>query len=84
MRRRPAQVCLVIGFILSFIRHVSTLSITVTDAECVYEHVIYKEDTITGNFVVTTDHDLFWNFDHPGIDFTVSFLWPVSLLCYKN
>lgn len=71
MRRRSAEICLILGFMLSFIRHVSTLSITVTDVECVYENVLYEGDTFTGNFVVI-DHEIFWNSDHPGIDLTVS------------
>ncbi|KAJ4727407.1 Transmembrane emp24 domain-containing protein [Melia azedarach] len=71
MRRRSAEICLILGFMLSFIRHVSTLSITVTDVECVYENVLYEGDTFTGNFVVI-DHEIFWNSDHPGIDLTVT------------
>ncbi|GAB2210223.1 hypothetical protein Drorol1_Dr00015483 [Drosera rotundifolia] len=47
------------------------LSVTVNELECVSEYVLYEGDTVSGNFVVV-DHDVFWNSDHPGIDFTVT------------
>lgn len=56
---------------MSLIGRLSSLSVTVNDVECVYEYVIYEGDTVSGNFVVV-DHDIFWNTDHPGIDFTVT------------
>nr|GLL43654.1 transmembrane emp24 domain-containing protein p24beta3-like [Ipomoea trifida] len=49
----------------------SALAVTVIDVECVYEYVLYDHDTVSGNFVVV-DHDIFWSFDHPGIDFIVT------------
>ena len=62
---------LLVGLLLlSFVRDLSALSVTVNDVECVSEYVIYEGDTVSGNFVVV-DHDIFWNSDHPGIDFTV-------------
>ncbi|KAK3040523.1 hypothetical protein RJ639_028969 [Escallonia herrerae] len=57
--------------LLSLVRNLSALSVTVNDVECVYEYVLYEGDNITGNFVVV-DHDIFWSNDHPGIDFTVT------------
>ncbi|KAI3993126.1 hypothetical protein MKX01_009869 [Papaver californicum] len=65
------KICLILGFLLSFVSHISSLSVTVNDMECVYEYVLYEGDTISGNFVVV-DHDIFWSSDHPGIDFTVT------------
>lgn len=56
---------------VSFFARIESLSVTVNDVECVYEYVLYEGDTVSGNFVVV-DHDIFWNSDHPGIDFTVS------------
>lgn len=56
---------------MTLVRHISALSVTVNDEECVYEYVLYEGDTVTGNFVVV-DHDIFWSSDHPGLDFTVS------------
>ncbi|KAF5789776.1 putative GOLD domain superfamily protein [Helianthus annuus] len=65
----------ILGFLLlllsAFTGHVSALSVTVNDVECVYEYVLYEGDTVSGNFVVV-DHDIFWSSDHPGIDFIVS------------
>ncbi|MQL80772.1 hypothetical protein Taro_013221 [Colocasia esculenta] len=52
-------------------RRASALSVTVQEQECVYEYVLYEGDTVFGNFVVV-DHDIFWNSDHPGIDFVVT------------
>ncbi|KAI8004055.1 Transmembrane emp24 domain-containing protein p24beta3 [Camellia lanceoleosa] len=57
--------------LLSFVSHLSALSVTVNDVECVYEYVLYEGDSVTGNFVVV-DHDIFWSSDHPGIDFIVT------------
>ncbi|KAF5736797.1 hypothetical protein HS088_TW14G00951 [Tripterygium wilfordii] len=57
--------------IVSSIGRISGLSVTVTDTECVQDYVLYEGDTVSGNFVVV-DHDIFWNSDHPGIDFTVT------------
>ncbi|KAI3886192.1 hypothetical protein MKX03_010712 [Papaver bracteatum] len=65
------KICLILGFLLSFVGHISSLSVTVNDMECVYEYVLYEGDTVSGNFVVV-DHDIFWSSDHPGIDFTVT------------
>ncbi|RZC48941.1 hypothetical protein C5167_017368 [Papaver somniferum] len=65
------KICLILGFLLSFVSHISSLSVTVNDMECVYEYVLYEGDTVSGNFVVV-DHDIFWSSDHPGIDFTVT------------
>ncbi|KAF3652658.1 Transmembrane emp24 domain-containing protein p24beta3 [Capsicum annuum] len=60
---------LVAILVFSFVGEISALSVTVNDVECVQEYVLYEGDTISGNFVVV-DHDIFWNSDHPGIDFT--------------
>ncbi|PSS33835.1 Transmembrane emp24 domain-containing protein [Actinidia chinensis var. chinensis] len=63
---------LLVGILLlSFVRDLSALSVTVNDVECVSEYVIYEGDTVSGNFVVV-DHDIFWSSDHPGIDFTAT------------
>nr|GMD80915.1 transmembrane emp24 domain-containing protein p24beta3 [Ipomoea batatas] len=62
---------LLLMMLFSFVTNLSALSVTVNDVECVYEYVLYEGDTISGNFVVV-DHDIFWNSDHPGIDFTVT------------
>ncbi|KAF5178549.1 Transmembrane emp24 domain-containing protein p24beta3 [Thalictrum thalictroides] len=72
-RKRSGSVKLfiILGFLLSIVGHLSALSITVNDVECVYEYVLYEGDTVSGNFVVV-DHDIFWSSDHPGLDFTVS------------
>lgn len=61
---------LLVILVFSFVGDLSALSVTVNDVECVQEYVLYEGDTISGNFVVV-DHDIFWNSDHPGIDFTV-------------
>ncbi|TYI06132.1 hypothetical protein ES332_A10G136600v1 [Gossypium tomentosum] len=66
--KKWALICL---FLFNWARNVSSLSVTVSDMECVYEYVLYEGDTISGNFVVV-DHDIFWSSDHPGIDFTVT------------
>ncbi|KAB1218110.1 Transmembrane emp24 domain-containing protein p24beta3 [Morella rubra] len=77
MERRETQrsvgICMsmVLLVLFSFVGRISSLSVTVNDVECVYEYVLYEGDTVTGNFVVV-DHDIFWNSDHPGIDFTVT------------
>ncbi|PIA31632.1 hypothetical protein AQUCO_04900142v1 [Aquilegia coerulea] len=70
-RNGSVKLCIILGFLLNIIGHLSALSITVNDVECVYEYVLYEGDTISGNFVVV-DHDIFWSSDHPGLDFTVS------------
>ncbi|CAA0806618.1 Transmembrane emp24 domain-containing protein p24beta3 [Striga hermonthica] len=62
---------LLVLLLLSTVSHISALSVTVNDVECVYEYVLYEGDTVSGNFVVV-DHDIFWGSDHPGIDFTVT------------
>ncbi|XVF71884.1 hypothetical protein PTKIN_Ptkin12aG0075600 [Pterospermum kingtungense] len=67
-----AKLCFVLGFLANCcVRHVFSLSITVLDVECVSELVLYEGDIISGNFVVM-DHEIFWNSEHPGIDFSVS------------
>ncbi|KAL7226571.1 hypothetical protein ACSBR1_021631 [Camellia fascicularis] len=67
----PSKIKIVLGFVLIFIRHSSSLSITVANIECISEHVLYEDDTVSGNFVVA-DRDIFWSADHPGIDLTVT------------
>ncbi|THG06346.1 hypothetical protein TEA_019982 [Camellia sinensis var. sinensis] len=67
----PSKIKIVLGFVLIFIRHSSSLSITVANIECISEHVLYEDDTVSGNFVVA-DRDVFWSADHPGIDLTVT------------
>ncbi|KAK8648150.1 hypothetical protein V6N13_128911 [Hibiscus sabdariffa] len=57
--------------LLNSVTGVSSLSVTVSKAECVYEYVSSQGDTISGNFVVV-DHHIFWSADHPGIEFTVT------------
>lgn len=66
-----AGLWLLIGLLVGHARHISALSVTVNDEECVYEYVVYDGDTVSGNFVVV-DHDIFWTPEHPGIDFTVT------------
>ncbi|CAK9171186.1 unnamed protein product [Ilex paraguariensis] len=71
-RIRWWKVYALIGLLLfSVVRDISALSVTVNDVECVYEYVLYEGDNVSGNFVVV-DHDIFWNSDHPGIDFIVT------------
>ncbi|KAL3642036.1 hypothetical protein CASFOL_012851 [Castilleja foliolosa] len=57
------------GFLLS--SRISALSVTVVKEECVYEYVFYRDDTVTGNFVIV-DSEHFWNSENPAIDFTVT------------
>ncbi|TXG72131.1 hypothetical protein EZV62_000710 [Acer yangbiense] len=75
MERRQRPRCtatyMIIALLMSLIGRISSLSVTVNDIECVYEYVIYEDDTVSGNFVVV-DHDIFWGSDHPGIDLTVT------------
>ncbi|KAK6260035.1 GOLD domain - like 1 [Theobroma cacao] len=67
-----AKFCFVLGCLVSCcVHHVFSLSITVAEFECVSELVVSEGDTISGNFVVT-DHEIFWNSEHPGIEFTVT------------
>lgn len=72
-RQRPrfSNMWISLGLIFTFLRHISALSVTVTDVECVSEYVFFEGDTVSGNFVVV-DHDIFWSSDHPGMDFTVT------------
>ncbi|XP_031287124.1 transmembrane emp24 domain-containing protein p24beta3-like [Pistacia vera] len=71
MRLRSAEICLILAFILSFIRHVCTVSINVNEVECVYEEILHEGDAVSGSFVVL-DHEIFWTSDHPGIEMTVT------------
>ncbi|KAK3190139.1 hypothetical protein Dsin_029700 [Dipteronia sinensis] len=75
MERRQRPRCtstyMIIALLMCLIVRISSLSVTVNDIECVYEYVIYEDDTVSGNFVVV-DHDIFWGSDHPGIDLTVT------------
>ena len=64
--------------LLSSIERISSLSVTVSDDECVQEYVLYEGDTVSGNFVVV-DHEIFWGSDHPGLDFTVIIHLPLNL-----
>lgn len=69
-----AIVAVLLGFVvlLSFVDQLySALSVTVNDAECVYEFIFFAGDTVSSNFVVV-DHHVFWNSDHPGIDLIVT------------
>ncbi|KAL5782699.1 hypothetical protein ACOSP7_007728 [Xanthoceras sorbifolium] len=70
-RDRCAGTYMIIALLASLIGRISSLSVTVNDVECVYEYVLYEDDTVSGNFVVV-DHDIFWGSDHPGIDLTVA------------
>ncbi|KAJ4954798.1 hypothetical protein NE237_011581 [Protea cynaroides] len=70
-RLEYAKIFIVLSLVLSFVRNLSALSITVNELECVYEYVLYEGDSVSGNFVVV-DHDIFWSSDHPGIDLTVT------------
>ena len=95
MERRQARsskihVFVLVGLILfSSTERISSLSVTVSDDECVQEYVLYEGDNVSGNFVVV-DHDIFWGSDHPGLDFTVRDLFDypgldvvnVWLICY--
>ncbi|KAL7219121.1 hypothetical protein ACSBR2_012237 [Camellia fascicularis] len=68
------MVAVLLGFVvlLSFVGQLSsTLSVTVNDVECVYEFIFFAGDTVSSNFIVV-DHNVFWNFDHPGIDLIVT------------
>ncbi|PQQ15398.1 transmembrane emp24 domain-containing protein p24beta3 [Prunus yedoensis var. nudiflora] len=57
--------------LVTFVGKIASLSVTVNDIECVYEYVLYEDDTVSGNFVVV-DHDIFWGSDHPGLDLIVT------------
>ncbi|KAE8694826.1 Transmembrane emp24 domain-containing protein p24beta3 [Hibiscus syriacus] len=57
--------------LLNWANNVSSLSVTIDDVECVYEYMLYDDDTISGYFVVV-DHDILWSSDHRGIDFIVT------------
>uniref|UniRef100_A0A5B7BNK6 Putative transmembrane emp24 domain-containing protein p24beta3 n=1 Tax=Davidia involucrata TaxID=16924 RepID=A0A5B7BNK6_DAVIN len=71
-RLQSTEICIIkLGFLLSLVRGISSLSITLHEIECVSEHVLYEGDRVSGNFVVI-DHDIFWSSDHPGIDFTIT------------
>lgn len=79
MERKWGKIWGLIGFLLlNFVNNVLSLSITITKAECVYEIVRSEGDIVSGNFVVV-DHHIFWSSDHPGIDFSVTFVIPISL-----
>lgn len=65
--------------LVSFVGKIASLSVTVNDIECIYEYVLYEDDTISGNFVVV-DHDIFWGSDHPGLDLIVSSSFPKTQL----
>lgn len=81
-----APILMAVLVLTSFVGKISSLSVTVSDVECVYEYVLYEGDTVSGNFVVV-DHDIFWNSDHPGIDFTVSdplFFFRFYVYCVKK
>ncbi|KAH6768500.1 emp24/gp25L/p24 family/GOLD family protein [Perilla frutescens var. frutescens] len=71
MRRMREAAALLGLLVLSVVGRTAALSLTVTDVECVYEYVFYKDDTVSGNFVVA-DYDATWNSGHRGIDFTVT------------
>ncbi|KAL7250432.1 hypothetical protein ACSBR1_012443 [Camellia fascicularis] len=69
-----AMVAVLLGFVvlLSFVGQLYfALSVTVNDAECVYEFIFFAGNTVSSNFVVV-DHHVFWNSDHPGIDLIVT------------
>ncbi|KAL7250430.1 hypothetical protein ACSBR1_012441 [Camellia fascicularis] len=69
-----AMVAVLLGFVvlLSFVGQLySALSVTVNDAECVYEFIFFAGNTVSSNFVVV-DHHVFWNSNHPGIDLIVT------------
>ncbi|KAJ7541715.1 hypothetical protein O6H91_10G072600 [Diphasiastrum complanatum] len=70
-RGRPRVLLLLLGFVVAIVQRCEGLAVTVYNTECVYEHVDYDDDMVTGNFVVM-DHEIFWGADHPGIDFTVT------------
>ncbi|KAG4160810.1 hypothetical protein ERO13_D01G022000v2 [Gossypium hirsutum] len=57
--------------LLNFVNNVSSLSLTITKVDCVYEIVRSEGDIVSGNFVVV-DHHIFWSSDHPGIDFSIT------------
>lgn len=65
-----AAAALLALLILSAAGSAAALSLMVGDVECVYEYVYYKDDAVSGNFVLV-DHDPTWSSGHPGIDFTV-------------
>ncbi|KAL3627045.1 hypothetical protein CASFOL_028408 [Castilleja foliolosa] len=68
IRCGAAVYALLVLLVLSTPSRISALSVTVNDVECIYEYVLYEDDTVSGNFVVV-DHDIFWGSDHPDIDF---------------
>lgn len=72
-----ALLCLLM---LSTAWRAAALSLIVSDVECVYEYVYYKDDTVSGNFVVV-DHDATGSSAHPGVDFTVLDLFLFIYIC---
>lgn len=64
--------------LLGFLHYTTCFSFVVNELECIYENAEYEGDIVSGNFVVV-DHDIFWVFGHPEIDFIVSFF--PKLLC---
>ncbi|TYH29634.1 hypothetical protein ES288_A01G027700v1 [Gossypium darwinii] len=72
MERKWRKISGLIGLLLlNFMNNVSSLSLTITKVECVYEIVRSEGDIVSGNFVVV-DHHIFWSSDHPGIDFSIT------------
>ena len=75
---------LLAGLLLaSLIARIDSLSVTVSEVECIHEYVLYEGDTVSGNFVVV-DHEIFWGADHPGIDFTVSHIVSIINLVFNS
>ncbi|XP_057783349.1 transmembrane emp24 domain-containing protein p24beta3-like [Salvia miltiorrhiza] len=70
-RRGGEAATLLCLLMLSAVWRAAALSLIVSDVECVYEYVFYKDDTVSGNFVVI-DHDAAWSSGRAGIDFTVT------------
>ncbi|XP_042064603.1 transmembrane emp24 domain-containing protein p24beta3-like [Salvia splendens] len=70
-RRGGEAAALLCLLMLSASWRAAALSLIVTDVECVSEYVYYKDDTVSGNFVVV-DHDASWRSSNPGVDFTVT------------
>ncbi|KAM7255767.1 hypothetical protein ACFE04_011508 [Oxalis oulophora] len=71
VKQGHGAIYITLTILLSLFTRIQSLALTVNDIECVSEYVLFDGDTVSGNFVVV-DHDIFWNSDHPGIDFSVT------------
>lgn len=50
---------LLLGLLISHPLCIPALSIIINYVECVYEFILFKEDVVSGNFIIVV-HDIFW------------------------